>query len=274
MVKSPATTSRTKATSAPKDALESDRQSVTSLARGLEILNCFRGGKLDLSGSELAAMTGLPQPTVWRLCHTMMELGFLLPSSGDRMRPSLLLLKLGQVALAGKPLVAKSYDAIQDLARKCRGAVGLAAWNGSRMVLVQQGLSEGQIPMDLQVGSRFKLATSAHGWGFLAGLGESEREVLLSQFAVADPQWPKVEATFISEMKLYALRGYVLSIGSWHQGFNTVAAPILAPNGKPAFVLSCTGAAVTHDVNLLQTAVAPELLKLTSLFQLDLKQEM
>jgi DNA-binding IclR family transcriptional regulator len=247
-----------------------DRQFVTSLARGLEILNCFRGAQLDISGSELAAMTGLPQPTVWRLCHTMIRLGFLITASGDRLRPGLRLLKLGQAALAGIPLLGKSYDSIQWLAQTCHGAVCLAAWNGGRLVLVQQGLSEGQSLMNLTVGARIDLITPGLGWGFLAGFREDEREVLLVDLIASDPRWTKLESVFRAEMARYKNGGYVLSIGSWHQDFNTIAVPVIGPAGTPAFALSCTGAAVTHDAALLKRDVAPKLLKIATLFEQDL----
>ncbi|MDP9094946.1 MAG: helix-turn-helix domain-containing protein, partial [Pseudomonadota bacterium] len=61
---------------------DDDRPFVTALARGLEILGCFSASRPEIGGSQLAALTGLPQPTVWRLCHTMVQLGFLVAVSG------------------------------------------------------------------------------------------------------------------------------------------------------------------------------------------------
>src|SRR4029077_19838606 len=66
---------------------KSDRQFVTALGRGLDILQCFTPATPELGTSQLARMTGLPQPTVWRLCHTMTELGFLVQAPDqDRLR--------------------------------------------------------------------------------------------------------------------------------------------------------------------------------------------
>jgi hypothetical protein len=64
-----------------------DRQFVTALARGLQILSCFGSSRAEIGGTQLAAMTGLPQPTVWRLCNTMQQLGFLTAAGGDKLRP-------------------------------------------------------------------------------------------------------------------------------------------------------------------------------------------
>src|SRR5690606_25146051 len=93
-----------------------DRQFVTALARGLQILSCFSSATPELSGSELAKLTGLPQPTVWRLCHTMLQLGMLITTSGDRMRPGLPVLRLGHSALARLDAVELARPHMQDMA--------------------------------------------------------------------------------------------------------------------------------------------------------------
>jgi DNA-binding IclR family transcriptional regulator len=228
---------------------------------------------MDIGGTELAEMTGLPQPTVWRLCYTMMQLGYLIPSNGDRMRPGMPLLRLGQVALASIPIAARAHDRMQVLAEKFGAAVGLAALDGTRMVFVQQCSSESQLVMNLKVGSRLRLATSGAGWGLLAGFEEAEREKLIAEFARPDSRWPRVEAAFRREMAAYKNRGYILNIGVFHQGYNTIAVPISGGNGKPAFALSCAGAAVTHTAALLRKDVAPELVKVAASLEKDLREE-
>ncbi len=250
-----------------------DRQFVTSLARGLEILSCFSSAKIDVGGTELATKTGLPQPTVWRLCHTMMQAGYLIPSSGDRMRPGIPLLRLGQAALASLPLAAKAHDRIKALADMFGAGVGLAARDGARMVVVQQHLSEAQLLINLKVGSRLRLATSGVGWGLLAGFNEVEREKLITEFAAPDPRWPQVEAAFRREMVAYKERGYILNIGAFVQGYNNIAVPIMGTDGKPVFALGCAGSAVAHTPSFLRREVAPEFLKVAASLEKDLQDE-
>ena len=77
-------------------AESADRQYVTALARGLEILRCFGARKPELGTTEIAQLTGLPQPTVWRLCHTLIKCGYLAPSPGkDKLRIGAGVLSLG-----------------------------------------------------------------------------------------------------------------------------------------------------------------------------------
>jgi DNA-binding IclR family transcriptional regulator len=228
---------------------------------------------MDVGGTELATMTGLPQPTVWRLCHTMMQAGYLIPSSGDRMRPGIPLLRLGQAALASLPLAAKAHDRLNALADRFGVGAGLAARDGAQMVVVQQHLSEAQLLINLKVGSRVRLATSGLGWGLLAGFNEAEREKLVAEFAAPDSRWPEVEAAFRREMVAYKDRGYIHNIGLFRQGYSTIAAPIMGSDGKPAFSLSCAASTASHTASAMRREVAPELLKVAASLEKDLHDE-
>jgi DNA-binding IclR family transcriptional regulator len=203
----------------------------------------------------------------------MMQVGYLIPSSGDRMRPGIPLLRLGQAALASLPLAAKAHDRLNALANRFGAAAGLAARDGDRMVIVQQHVSEAQLVFNLKVGSRIRLATSGVGWGLLAGFNEAEREKLIAEFAAPDPRWPEVEAAFRREMAAYKERGYILNIGSFVPGYNNIAIPIRGTDGKPVFALGCAGSATVHTSSVLRREVAPELLKVAASLEKDLHDE-
>ena len=50
---------------------------ITALARGLDVLRCFRSEPKTLGNQELARLTGLPKPTISRITFTLTELGYL-----------------------------------------------------------------------------------------------------------------------------------------------------------------------------------------------------
>lgn len=237
-----------------------ERPFVTALARGLEILGCFSASRPEIGGTQLAALTGLPQPTVWRLCHTMVQLGFLVAVSGDKLRPGIPVLKLGRAALASIPLAEAARGPMQRLADRFGSASGLGARDGNRMVFVQRCISEATLVMNLRVGARLPLLSSAVGWGLLAGLDASEREALLAEHGPADPRWPAVQPLFRAAMADAVREGFILNIGVFHPGYNTVAVPLRGPDGKPAFGLTCAGSASTHSADFLRRQVAPVLL--------------
>src|SRR5258705_8961969 len=77
-------------------AFASDRHFVTALARGLEVLACFRKGETLLGNQEIAARCGLPKSTVSRLTSTLTKLGYLhYGESAGKYRLGIALLALG-----------------------------------------------------------------------------------------------------------------------------------------------------------------------------------
>jgi DNA-binding IclR family transcriptional regulator len=59
-----------------------ERQFVTALARGLDILRCFSRKDRELGNTEIATRTGLPKATVSRLTFTLTQMGYLTYTPG------------------------------------------------------------------------------------------------------------------------------------------------------------------------------------------------
>jgi DNA-binding IclR family transcriptional regulator len=96
---------------------EDDRQFVVALARGVAILRCFSPAQPELGTSDIARMTALPQPTVWRLCHTLRRLGVLVPGRDPaRLRVGFGLLSLGYAAVLKGGVAEAAQPAMQAIA--------------------------------------------------------------------------------------------------------------------------------------------------------------
>ena len=61
----------------PARPAKEDRHFVTALARGMEVLACFRAGDRLLGNQEIAQRCRLPKSTVSRLTYTLTRLGYL-----------------------------------------------------------------------------------------------------------------------------------------------------------------------------------------------------
>jgi len=72
---------------------------VESLARGLDVLQCFSAERPRMSLSEVAAVAGLARPTARRLLLTLEELGFVRLAEGQfSLTPRVLSLGMAFVA--------------------------------------------------------------------------------------------------------------------------------------------------------------------------------
>ena len=231
------------------DPKDKDPLFVTALARGMEVLRCFSVANPELGTSQIARLTGLPQPTVWRLCHTLLELGYLDAIPGRQtMRPGIRLLGLGQAVLLGQPIAELALPHMQAIASRHEGAVSLGARDGLSMIYLQRCQGSAIILADMRVGSRVPLATSATGWAYIAGLGQAERKAVLSELrAERRENWAEIETKLLDALNDYDSTGYIVNIGSLHARINSVAVPIHSPDCSEILSLSSGGIIQVFD---------------------------
>jgi len=244
-----------------------DRQFVTALARGLQILGCFSSDRPELSGSEIAAMLGLPQPTVWRLCRTMMKLGYLAADGEERMRPALPALRLGYTLLSNMTIGELARPHLQELAEEIGGAAALAVRDGSEMRFVERCESDSQLLLSLRVGSRVPIATSALGWAYLAGLPHDRREAVIKEVKLNLQTWKNAESPLRSALKSFERDGFIMNDGVHHPGYVSVAAPVMGRNGLPVFVVNCGAAISAVKPGTLRAKIGPNLRALAVLLE-------
>jgi DNA-binding IclR family transcriptional regulator len=252
---------------APAQAVEQekDRQYVTALARGLEVLRCFTRDTPELGTAELARMTGLPQPTVWRLCYTLMQEGYLVQAErGDKLRPGIPVLGLGYAAIAGMPVAELAKADMQAIASHYQGAVSLGVRDGTNMVYLQRCQGSSIVLRDLDVGSRVPLASSVTGWAYMAGLAKAQRETLFEELGkLEDKRWPELLPKIRKALTDFARTGYIVNKGSLHEQINAVAVPVLSADGTVLLSLSSGGISQLFDDAKL-AAIGAELKQLAA----------
>ena len=237
---------------------QDDRQFVSALARGFAILQCFAPSRPELGTTQIAQLTGLPQSTVWRLCHTMVTLGFLIPVPGqEKLRLGLPILGLGYAVLANYPIGALAEPYMAEIAQRFQGAVSLGARDGLNMIYLQRCQGASIILADLRVGSRVPIAYSATGWAWLAAMPAPERDRLRAELHAADAdRWARVEPRFDAALQAFRRTGYIVNRGSLHDQINGVAVPVLGADGTVRLTLSTGGInAVFTDAILNEAGV-------------------
>jgi DNA-binding IclR family transcriptional regulator len=250
---------------APVAEKEKDRQYVTALARGLEVLRCFTRATPALGTTEIARLTGLPQPTVWRLCHTLMEEGYLVQDDrSDKLLPGIPVLGLGYAAIAGMPIAQLARAEMQAIAIRYQGAVSLGMRDGASMVYLQRCQGSSIILRDLEVGSRVPLASSVTGWAYMAGLDDARREALFEELGKLEEQrWPELLPKIRQALREFTHTGYVVNKGSLHEQINAVAVPVRSEDGSVLLSLSSGGISQLFDDAKLK-AIGAELKQLAA----------
>jgi DNA-binding IclR family transcriptional regulator len=242
-----------------------DRQFVTALSRGLEILRCFDAQRPSLGTVEIARLTGLPQPTVWRLCHTLVEEGYLVQTERkDKLRPGIPILSLGYSAIASTPIAELAIDAMRAIAIRHEGSVALGMRDGSSMIYVQRCQGSQIVFRDLGIGSRVPLLTSSTGWGYLAGLDERRRKAVMAEIKQDQPeQYRQMARKFVAAMQDFSRAGYVVNKGLLHPQINGVSVPVVSDDGAKIMGLSAGGITQLFDDRKLKL-VGADLKKLAA----------
>ncbi|KMO44618.1 IclR family transcriptional regulator [Methylobacterium tarhaniae] len=242
---------------------EEDRQFVTALGRGLEILRCFTPKENSLGNQDIAAMTGLPRPTVSRLTYTLLRLGYIRqdPRTG-RYQLDIGVLGFGYAMLSNMVIRSVAGPLMEGLADHAKAAVAMAARDRLQMVYVDVVQGQGNMTMRRPIGSGVPLAESAIGRACLAAMHESEREFLLDHVRQRDPSaWPSVRKGVERALRDYEDYGYCLSIGEWYKEVNTVGVPLVhGQYGILAF--NCGGPSFHLPREKLEEDIGPRLVEM------------
>ena len=116
------------------DKQEKDRQFVTALARGLELLRCFTPRESTLSNLDLARKSGLPRPTVSRLTHTLARLGYLRLLPRGKYQLDVGVMAFGYSMISNLPIRAIAQPLMVNLANEVGATVAMSARDRLDMV--------------------------------------------------------------------------------------------------------------------------------------------
>lgn len=259
------------------DAIETessgDRQFVTALQRGLDLLRAFTPrDSAGLSNRELADRTGLPNSTVSRLSYTLLKLGYLVYDEGTgRYRMGLPVLGLGYACLGGLKVRETAQVHMQQLADECGDGVLVALGGRDDMTMTYIACARaarGMISLQLNVGSRISLARSAMGRAYIAGCSDFERAQIMERLAERyDPQDVSRLRQEISEAAAQiAQRGFYVSEGKWQSDVNAISVPYRAPQGDaPMLAFNLGGPAFILPKARLVDELGPKLVHLVNM---------
>lgn len=245
-----------------------DRQFVVALHRGLEVLRCFEKGSPVLGNQELAQRTRLPKATVSRLTYTLSSLGYLdYLEEISKYRIGIPVLNLGFACLAGVGVQETARPMMRRLAEFAgRGAVvAMAGRDDVKMIFIAVERAGGLVSLQLDVGSRVSLSRSGIGRGYLAGLPETERLVVMQRIRdhVGEANWPRIEDGILRSIDEVRTQGFCLNVGEWQEGVTSVGAPFRPPYGDGRLLaLNCGGASFQLPRDVMKNEVGPKLVEM------------
>lgn len=249
---------------------ENDRQYITALARGLELLRCFTPKHQHLGNQELSQMTGLPKPTITRLTHTLSRLGYLKQvSNSSKFQLSVGVLSFGYSMLSNLSIRSISHPYMKELADYAGAAVAMATRDRLNMIYLDVVQGKGSVTMRRQVGTYLPIHLSSVGRACLAAMPEDEREFLLNAIRAKHKEdWIKINRELDKAFKDYQDFGYCFSVGDWHKDVNSVAVPYYHDQ-HGLLVFNCGGPSFILSREKLEDEIAPRLVHMVNNIRTD-----
>jgi DNA-binding IclR family transcriptional regulator len=244
----------------PGKKVATDRSFVVALSRGLDVLRAFHPNDGLLGNQELAARTNLPKPTISRLTYTLTKLGYLTPVprfEKYQLAPSAM--ALGYAALANLGVRHLSEPYREELMRETGGAVAVGGRDRHSMIYFGQSRT-GLLGVQLDVGSRVPIATSAMGRAYIWALPDDERSTLLRELRDHyGNRWSKMRDGIERAGEMLARNGFTISAGEWQEDVHAVGVPLKLNDGTGPYAFNCGAPAFHFTEDRLINDIGPRL---------------
>jgi IclR family transcriptional regulator, pca regulon regulatory protein len=249
----PATPKPTPASSL--DIYTGDPNFMTSLARGLIVIQAFTQQSPQMTISQLSVKTGLSRAAVRRCLYTLTKLGFAGAEDGSRysLRPRML--TLSHTYTTSNTLSTAAQPILERMSATLRESFSVATLDGEDIVYIARTQVSRVMAVDLHIGSRLPAYCTSMGRVLLAYLPTEQLENYLAKVVLT----PHTTRTITSIEKLrLALRnvrrsGYALVDQEYEVGLRSLAVPVYAASGRVVATLNLSGNAPRLSVIEMQS---------------------
>ncbi len=216
------------------DQFSGDPNFMTSLARGLLVIQAFSESKLHLSISQLSKKTGLSRASVRRCLHTLSELGFAGTDDARNFHLRPRVLTLGHSYLSSMPLATAAQPILEHLSQILNESCSIAVLDTVDIFYVARANIARIMAIDLGVGSRLPAFCTSMGRVLLAHLSPEDLEASL----------PKIEFTRYTEKTITSVEklcqalttvrrdGYAIIDQELELGLRSMAVPLTSSSGR------------------------------------------
>src|ERR1700733_8545099 len=245
----------------PGKKVATDRSFVVALSRGLDVLRAFQPNDGLLGNQEIAARTNLPKPTVSRLTYTLTKLGYLTPVprfEKYQLAPSAM--ALGYAALANLGVRHLSEPFREEVMRGTGGAVAVGGRDRHSMIYFGQSRNGLTLGVQLDVGSRIPIATTAMGRAYYWALAPEERANLTRELREHyGNRWPRMRDGIERAGETVKQLGFTISAGEWQDDVHAVGVALKLNDGTGPYAFNCGAPAFRFTEDRLRNDIGPRL---------------
>jgi IclR family transcriptional regulator, pca regulon regulatory protein len=243
------------------DQYTGDPNFMTSLARGLLVIQSFTPQTPHMTISQLSVKTGLSRAAVRRCLYTLTKLGFAGAEDGSRyaLRPRML--TLSNTYAASSSLSTSAQPILERMSAAHRESFSVATLDGDDIVYIARTQVSRIMAVDLHIGSRLPAYCTSMGRVLLAYLPVDQLEQYLARVELIPHTTRTVSSVEKLRLSLRNVRrnGYALVDQEFEVGLRSLAVPVYSPTGRVVATINLSGHAPRMPVFDMQTRFLPHL---------------
>ncbi|SFK05541.1 transcriptional regulator, IclR family [Celeribacter neptunius] len=238
---------------------------ISSLAKGLRVLECFGAKTPKLSITDVSKMTGLDRATARRCLLTLHAEGYA-DYDGKFFTLTPRTLRLGMGAISSLPLPQIVQPWLDQLTEQIGQSCSVSILDGTEIVYLARAAQKRVMSIGLMPGSRLPAHCTSMGRVLLAALPEDEARAIVeasdlsprTRFSVTEPD------EVMKRLEEVRSQGYAIIDQEVEIGLRSIAVPLVDGRGAVVAALN-TGMAATQDkVEALVPIYLPRLLNVQS----------
>jgi len=243
------------------EALSGDPNFMTSLARGLAVIQAFSQRKRQLTVSQISNKTGFSRAAVRRCLYTLSKLGFAGSDDSRHFYLRARVLGLGHSYISSMPLAAAAQPVLEHVSHVLHESCSIATLDGMEIIYIARANVTRIMSIDLGVGSRLPAFCTSMGRVLLADLAPDKLEEYLArvQFKRFTDRTVVNAEKLRQVLKVVQRNGYSIVDQELELGLRSMAVPLRNPEGRVVAALNVGAHAQRISIQDLQTRFFPQL---------------
>ena len=247
--------------SAQIDAHGGDPNFMTSLARGLAVIQAFSQRQRELTVSQISGKTGFSRAAVRRCLYTLAKLGFAATDDSRHFHLRPRILALGHSYISSMPLAAMAQPILENVSHILHESCSIAALDKTEIIYIARANVTRIMSIDLGVGSRLPAFCTSMGRVLIADLPAEKLDEFLTRVEFKR----HTERTVVNAEKLRQIlrlvqrNGYCIVDQELESGLRSLAVPIKDSAGRVVAALNVGTHAQRVSIQDLQVRFFPQL---------------
>jgi IclR family transcriptional regulator, pca regulon regulatory protein len=247
--------------SAQIDEFGGDPNFMTSLARGLAVIQAFTQRQRDLTVSQISVKTGFSRAAVRRCLYTLAKLGFAATDDSRHFHLRPRVLALGHSYISSMPLAAMAQPILENVSHILHESCSIATLDRTEIVYIARANVTRIMSIDLVVGSRLPAFCTSMGRILMADLSAEKLDEFLGRVEFKR----YTERTVVNAEKLRQLlrlvqrNGFSIVDQELESGLRSMAVPVRDSAGRVVAALNVGTHAQRVSIQDLQVRFLPHL---------------